>query len=1273
MKFLNSAVVTNTGTVTASSVIATSSIVLSSTNNYTINWTNPGAARTINVVDPTATSQLMLGVITSPSSGQVLSYDGTKWVNSAASTTTAIGSTVTSGTVGSILFVGTGPVLAQDNANFFWDDTNNRLGVGTNSPSVALHVKTPATINSIILLDANSDNNAAVGLRSSASDSTRWNIVKQNSTYTTAHALTIDYAGGSPLATLTTAGKFGLGVTTPLATLDVQGGVRYKRNPQTTSYTITVSDYLIAVTDTTAARTITLPSAASTPAGQMFVVSDESGGAATNNITVTRAGTDTIEGVTTKVINTNYGSIRLYSDGSTKWFTTAQDSDTIGELISGATVGSVFFAGTGSTLAQDNANFFYDSTNHRLGVGGTTTAATLSVGPLATTGDKIRLWGGTDTLATRYGLAVQPGTWVAYTDGTSGAFSFRRATTSTDPSTGTEVFGVTAAGLATASGGFNTPGSFRTTAFGQFVGVLSAQRFVFNNTGIVAFSGGVTNTALAIQGLASQTGPLLDFQDSSSASLAKFGAQGWLGLSIGAQAPQCSLDVGGGVAYRRTSTATNYTIKITDSLIGVTDTTAARTLSLPAANTFVAGQFVTVCDESGGAATNNITINRAGSDTIQGGVSFILNRNYQTVTLYSNGSNAWYTNQNSGVQGLVGVQGYQGYQGINGTQGNQGFQGSNAQVAVYSTTFTSASLSAGLLTVTHNLNVSIVSVVVYNSSSQLVIPNQVTLTSNNVCTIDLNGNSVSGTWKVVVLSGGSVTGAIGGGLSGGVQNEILYVDNNGNLAQSPGLYFQDSTTQLGVGDSSLLGIATFTGNVPSGDTSPLVLYNKGGGAGASVSMDFYSTSAHSNIPTSKVRMIDDGNFSNHIEFWTKAPGASTNAITPRGKLSSLGSWVLNDGTLALSATDGFTYLPGCQGVPTGVPTTWAGVPIVYNTTGSTLYAYNSGWKAIGTQGTVGPQGTQGVNGSNGAQGVQGFNGVNGTQGVQGFNGVNGTQGVQGFNGVNGTQGVQGFNGVNGTQGSQGAGTQGVQGNDGPQGLAQDVLVFVLGSGIPATTGVDKTNHIYAVSTGSISKAFISAKTAPVGSALIVDIKKNGTSIWNVTPANRLQLASGATTGTQTSFDATTVTSGDVFSIDVVQVGSTTAGQDITVQLLLGVASVPGVQGFQGSLGNQGFQGASATSSAGTPLFKTANYTLGGTDTLILANPTTAGFTLTLATAAGKAGQVVVIKKTDTGTNVVTIACNGVETIDGSTIYRLEYAYEFVSLLSDGTNWLVISQ
>ena len=48
--------------------------------------------------------------------------------------------TLPSLTAGSVLF-SNGTTIAQDNANFFWNDTNNLLGIGTNAPSAKLEVR----------------------------------------------------------------------------------------------------------------------------------------------------------------------------------------------------------------------------------------------------------------------------------------------------------------------------------------------------------------------------------------------------------------------------------------------------------------------------------------------------------------------------------------------------------------------------------------------------------------------------------------------------------------------------------------------------------------------------------------------------------------------------------------------------------------------------------------------------------------------------------------------------------------------------------------------------------------------------------------------------------------------------------------------------------------------------------------------------------------------------------------------------------------------------
>jgi hypothetical protein len=59
--------------------------------------------------------------------------------------------TATAFTTGSVVFAGASGVYSQDNANFFWDDTNNRLGIGTTSPTAILQVNsTAATVRPIV-------------------------------------------------------------------------------------------------------------------------------------------------------------------------------------------------------------------------------------------------------------------------------------------------------------------------------------------------------------------------------------------------------------------------------------------------------------------------------------------------------------------------------------------------------------------------------------------------------------------------------------------------------------------------------------------------------------------------------------------------------------------------------------------------------------------------------------------------------------------------------------------------------------------------------------------------------------------------------------------------------------------------------------------------------------------------------------------------------------------------------------------------------------------
>jgi hypothetical protein len=90
------------------------------------------------------TSQILRGdgslytfplAISSPSAGQVLKYNGTSWVNDSDAGITG------SGSAGQVAYF-TGSTTQAGNNNLFWDNTNGRLGIGTNTPARTLDVRT---------------------------------------------------------------------------------------------------------------------------------------------------------------------------------------------------------------------------------------------------------------------------------------------------------------------------------------------------------------------------------------------------------------------------------------------------------------------------------------------------------------------------------------------------------------------------------------------------------------------------------------------------------------------------------------------------------------------------------------------------------------------------------------------------------------------------------------------------------------------------------------------------------------------------------------------------------------------------------------------------------------------------------------------------------------------------------------------------------------------------------------------------------------------------
>ncbi len=124
---------------------------------------------------------------------------------------------------------------------------------------------------------------------------------------------------------------------------------------------------------------------------------------------------------------------------------------------------------------------------------------------------------------------------------------------------------------------------------------------------------------------------------------------------------------------------------------------------------------------------------------------------------------------------------------------------------------------------------------------------------------------------------------------------------------------------------------------------------------------------------------------------------------------------------------------------------------------------------------------------------------------------------------------------------------GDQGATGSTGVTRLIVPFFQQGLLAVTTGVLRWR---AKGTFTIVEVNANVGTAPTGTSIIVDVLKNGTSIFNTTPANRPTIAVSTNTAVSGTPDTTAVSDADYFTVNIAQIGSTITGADLTVEIVL---------------------------------------------------------------------------------------------------------------------------
>ena len=467
----------------------------------------------------------------------------------------------------------------------------------------------------------------------------------------------------------------------------------------------------------------------------------------------------------------------------------------------------------------------------------------------------------------------------------------------------------------------------------------------------------------------------------------------------------------------------------------------------------------------------------------------ILNQKYNTGTLIKSDDNEWLFVTASAGTGPTGFTGSQGIQGEIGYTGSLGGFDSRQDIAEQTSNYTPTIDDAGKLIKLDSTNGSITVTIPPSSSVNFDIgqridiiqegENGVTVTAGTGVTLRSRSNTTS-------LEGEYAASTI---IKIGTDEWIMVVPSAGTTG------FTGST-----GYTGSLGDTGFTGSLGGFDSIQLI---------ATKTADY------------TLQLPDAGSllrFDNTTAVTVTIPNDSNVNFASGNRIDIVQMGV---GGVIVSGEAGVTVdaLAGINGLNNQ-----------YSTGTIVKYAANS-WHFIGgsSEGYTGSQGDIGYTGSQGVQGPAG--GYTGSQGDSGDIGYTGSQGDIGYTGSEGPQGIPGEAAAVGFTGSLGF--------TGSAGL----VILERHYNYPRTLTVSSgsTKRWWVQSNQLITQIRSQLVTAPEGSAAVIDVKRNGTSIQEITipsGTNSVELNTNIT-----------INDGDYITVDILSVGLNTSGSDLVVSFL----------------------------------------------------------------------------------------------------------------------------